>query len=288
MLSGWSLDPAGNGGARGMIMPRSSSGVRGTEPGLCPAPDPLIFLSWLSWIMNKTCAIVPAAGSGVRMGGTVPKQFLNLAGRPILSHTLSALSKLPFVSMILLVVAQGYVDKVRELVTEWRCGQESSLLPEVSIAAGGKERSDSVYNGLGMLPEECEWVMIHDAVRPFASPGLIKAVWEGARATGACIAAVPSTDTVKLAGDGIVRQTLSRDEVYLVQTPQVFRKQIVTEAYKRAVSEGWTGTDDASFVERVGSAVSIVEGERTNIKVTSPEDLRWAEWYLSVIGSGRR
>jgi 2-C-methyl-D-erythritol 4-phosphate cytidylyltransferase len=221
------------------------------------------------------------------MGGAVPKQFLNLAGRPILHHTLSALSELPFLSMVLLLVGEGYVTKAREVVAQWR-SEQTSHRPEISIALGGKERSDSVNNGLGMLPQECEWVMIHDAVRPFASPALIRAVWEGARATGACIAAVPSTDTVKLVRDGTVCQTLLRDEIWLVQTPQIFHKQIVTAAYKRAVSEGWTGTDDASFVERMGSPVSIVAGERTNIKVTSPEDLRWAEWYIATMGSGGR
>ena len=237
--------------------------------------------------MNDTCAIVPAAGSGVRMGGPIPKQFLNLAGRPLLAHTLSCLSRTPFLSKIFLMVAEGYVEKARELVGEWR-GEQKSSLPEVFIAPGGRERSDSVRNGLSMLPAECEWVMIHDAVRPFASPALIRAVCEGARAAGACIAAAPSTDTVKLVREGVVCQTLPRDEVWLVQTPQVFHRSIVTQAYERAVAEGWTGTDDASFVERAGSPVAIVTGERTNIKVTSPEDLQWAEWYISTTGSGRR
>ncbi|MGC9196698.1 MAG: 2-C-methyl-D-erythritol 4-phosphate cytidylyltransferase [Syntrophobacteraceae bacterium] len=231
--------------------------------------------------MHKTCAIVPAAGSGVRMGAAVPKQYLALAGRPVLAHTLDTLSELSFVSMILLLVGRGYVEKVRDLVAQWRSPQ-NVVCPEILVAEGGKERSDSVYNGLLMLPADCDWVMIHDAVRPFASPRLIEAVWEGARATGACIAALPSTDTVKLACEGIVQQTLSRDRVWLVQTPQVFGRQLLTSAYKRAVREGWSGTDDASFVERMGSAVTIVEGERTNIKVTSPEDLRWAQWYLSA------
>ncbi len=237
--------------------------------------------------MDKTCVIVPAAGSGLRMGAAVPKQYLALAGRPVLAHTLGTLCRLSFVSMILLLVGQGYVERVRDLAAQWASPQDG-MCPEILVAQGGKERSDSVYNGLLMLPSDCAWVMIHDAVRPFASPRLIEAVWEGARATGACIAALPSTDTVKLACEGVVRQTLSRDEIWLVQTPQVFDRQIVTAAYERAVSEGWSGTDDASFVERMGSAVSIVEGERTNIKVTSPEDLRWAQWYLSADSEGGR
>ncbi|MGA2939486.1 MAG: 2-C-methyl-D-erythritol 4-phosphate cytidylyltransferase [Syntrophobacteraceae bacterium] len=231
--------------------------------------------------MRKTCVIVPAAGSGTRMGGAIPKQFIQLAGKPLLAHTLSALANLPFISIIFLIVAEGHIPDAGEVVYGWS-RQRASSVPEVSIATGGAERRDSVYNGLKKLPAECDWVMIHDAVRPFASPGLITSVWEGARTFGACIAAIPSTDTVKHARDGVVRKTLSRDEIWLVQTPQVFRKQIVVAAYEKAVAAGWTGTDDASFVERMGVPVSIVHGERTNIKVTTPEDLQWAEWFLSV------
>ncbi|MGO9021388.1 MAG: 2-C-methyl-D-erythritol 4-phosphate cytidylyltransferase [Syntrophobacteraceae bacterium] len=231
--------------------------------------------------MPKTCVIVPAAGSGTRIGGAIPKQFIRLGGKPLLAHTLSTLANLPFISIVFLIVAEGHIPDAVEVVSGWS-RQRASHVPEISIIAGGAERRDSVYNGLKKLPAECDWVMIHDAVRPFASSGLIKAVWEGARTAGACIAAIPSTDTVKHARDGVVRQTLSRDEIWLVQTPQVFRKQIVLAAYEKAVSAGWTGTDDASFVERMGVPVSIVNGERTNIKVTTPEDLQWAEWFLSV------
>lgn len=231
--------------------------------------------------MPKTCVIVPAAGSGTRMGGAIPKQFIRLAGKPLLAHTLSALANLSFISIIFLIVAEEHIPDAGEVVSAWS-GQRTSSVPEISIIRGGAERRDSVYNGLKKLPAECDWVMIHDAVRPFASPGLIKTVWEGALTAGACIAAIPATDTVKHARDGIVLETLSRDEIWLVQTPQVFRKQIVVAAYEKAVAGGWTGTDDASFVERMGVSVSIVPGERTNVKVTTPEDLQWAEWFLSV------
>ncbi|MGO9314848.1 MAG: 2-C-methyl-D-erythritol 4-phosphate cytidylyltransferase [Syntrophobacteraceae bacterium] len=230
--------------------------------------------------MPKTCAIVPAAGSGTRMGSVKPKQFLHLSGKPILAHTLSALSSLPLISSIFLVVPEGYIPAAGEIVSAWSHQQYRST-PEISIVAGGAERRDSVYNGLMKLPAECDWVMIHDGVRPFASPSLIMAAWEGAQATGACIVAVPCTDTVKRARDGLVRETLSRDEIWLVQTPQVFRKQLIIGAYEKAIEAGWTGTDDASFVERLGVNVSIAMGERSNIKVTTPEDLRWAQWFLS-------
>jgi 2-C-methyl-D-erythritol 4-phosphate cytidylyltransferase len=230
--------------------------------------------------MPKICAIVPAAGSGARMGSVEPKQFLRLGGKPILAHTLSALSNLPLLSSIFLVVPEGYISAAGEIVSTWSRERRSGA-PEIFIVAGGAERRDSVYNGLMKLPAECDWVMIHDGVRPFASPGLIEAAWAGARVTGACIVAVPSTDTVKRVQDGLVRETLSRDEIWLVQTPQVFRKQLIVAAYEKAIEAGWTGTDDASFVERLGGSVSIALGERSNIKVTTPEDLQWAQWFLS-------
>ncbi len=114
------------------------------------------------------------------MGGAIPKQFIRLAGKPLLAHTLSALANLPFISIIFLIVAEEHISDAGEVVSAWS-GQRTSSVPEISIITGGAERRDSVYNGLKKLPAECDWVMIHDAVRPFASPGLIKAVWEGAR-----------------------------------------------------------------------------------------------------------
>jgi 2-C-methyl-D-erythritol 4-phosphate cytidylyltransferase len=214
------------------------------------------------------------------MGSARPKQFLDLAGKPILAHTLSALSSPGLISNIFLIVAEQQVPAAREIVSEWAAGQALDA-PEISVVPGGLERRDSVYNGLMELPADCGWVIVHDGVRPFASPGLIRAVWEGARQTGACIAAIPSIDTVKRACGGVVRETLSRDEILLVQTPQVFRKQIILAAYEKAVEAGWAGTDDASFVERMGGVVCVVEGERSNIKVTTKEDLEWARWFMS-------
>jgi 2-C-methyl-D-erythritol 4-phosphate cytidylyltransferase len=229
--------------------------------------------------MSTTCAIVPAAGSGIRMGGPGPKQFLHVAGKPVLTHTLDVLSSMSFISSIFLVVPEKHIQAADKLVSDW-VGTSPAPAREITIVAGGAERQDSVFNGLLKLPPECEWVLIHDGVRPFVSPGLITAVWEEARTTGASIAAVAATDTVKLAVDGRVRETLQRDRIWLVQTPQVFRKDIIMTAYGKAIEAGWTGTDDASLVERLGLPVSIVRGERSNIKLTTPEDLDWAEWFL--------
>ncbi|MHC1725702.1 MAG: 2-C-methyl-D-erythritol 4-phosphate cytidylyltransferase [Syntrophobacteraceae bacterium] len=229
--------------------------------------------------MSRTCAIVPAAGSGVRMGGNRPKQFLQLAGRPILAHTLSLLSGLSIISSIFLIVPEKHIATAGQIIRDWTRSSPANHAG-ISIVAGGAERQDSVYNGLRNLPRDCGWVLIHDGVRPFASPELVTAAWEGAQQTGASITAIPATDTVKRASQGVVRETLPRDEIWLVQTPQVFRKDIIVSAYDKAMEAGWKGTDDASFVERIGVSVSVVPGERSNIKVTNPEDLAWAEWFL--------
>ncbi|HOI93676.1 MAG TPA: 2-C-methyl-D-erythritol 4-phosphate cytidylyltransferase [Syntrophobacter fumaroxidans] len=225
--------------------------------------------------MSTTCAIVPAAGRGLRMGRDRPKQFLEIAGRSILLHTLDALAAAPFLAQTYLLVPEDFQDEARGLV----CGH-----PSVTVAAGGAERQDSVLNGLRSLPDECGWVLIHDGVRPFVSSALLEAAWKTAQLTGAAIAAVPVTDTVKRSQGGTVVETLNREEIWLVQTPQVFRRDIITSAYEAAVERGWVGTDDASFVERLNLPVSVVLGERTNVKVTTPEDLDWAQWFLSRSG----
>jgi 2-C-methyl-D-erythritol 4-phosphate cytidylyltransferase len=213
------------------------------------------------------------------MGCTTPKQFLEVAGTPILAHTLSALSSVSFIARILVVVPEKHIPAAGRVVTDWT-RTAAVTIPEIEIVTGGAQRQDSVYNGLLRLPSECEWVLIHDGVRPFASPGLITAAWQGARKTGASIVAVPATDTVKRAREETVLETIPRDQIWLVQTPQVFSREIIMAAYGKAMEAGWTGTDDASFVERLGVPVSIVHGERSNVKVTTPEDLKWAEWFL--------
>ena len=258
--------------------------------------------------MTETIAVIPAAGRGVRMGGDRPKQFLDVAGKPVLWHTLRTFLRVPFVSGIFLVVPADFRDRAETLANACRaecieglrtgaagngCGsfpvaacasQASFHVPYVRVLPGGAERQDSVYNALQNLPGRCEWVMIHDGVRPFASPKLIEETWLAAKKTGASIAALPATDTIKRVLDGKVVETISRDEIWLVQTPQVFRKDIILEAYEQARSAGLAGTDDAFFVERLGQHIVTVKGEATNVKVTAPGDLEWAEWYLGRKG----
>ncbi len=228
--------------------------------------------------MSKTCAIIPAAGRGLRMGRNKPKQFLEVSGKSLLSHTLDIFSKASFLSEIFLVVPQDFISEARELIQ----GFSDSIRDgsRFSVVVGGAERQDSVYNGLCRLPSDCDWVMVHDGVRPFASLKLLEKTWKAAQISGAAVAALSATDTVKRVLDAVVRETLPREEIWLVQTPQVFRKEILLRAYEEARKYGWVGTDDASFVERLQIPVSVVHGERSNIKVTTPEDLDWAAWYL--------
>ncbi|MGV8075538.1 MAG: 2-C-methyl-D-erythritol 4-phosphate cytidylyltransferase [Syntrophobacteraceae bacterium] len=228
--------------------------------------------------MSTTYAVVPAAGRGVRMGGDRPKQFLDLSRKPILLHTLHALSRAVFLSGIILAVPQDYVNEVERLL-EGERGQWSRDIP-ISVIAGGAERQDSVYNSLERLPAECEWVLIHDGVRPFASVRLMEETWTLAREMGAAIAALPATDTVKRVSGNRVVETLPREAIRLVQTPQVFRKDALKVAYDEARRQGWSATDDAGLMERIGMPVGVVVGERFNIKVTTPEDLLLAECLL--------
>jgi len=229
--------------------------------------------------MNNTCAVIPAAGAGLRMGGNRPKQFLSVSGKSILERTLETFCRLPFLSHVFLVVPRGHLKEASALSDAvWkRWGSRTRF----QVVEGGPERQESVYNGLQALPAQCHWVIVHDGVRPFASSTLIESTWRASHATGASIAALPATETIKVVVEGKVSRTLPREQLWLVQTPQVFRKSLLLEAFERAREEGWTVTDDASLVECLGATVAVVPGERTNIKVTTPEDLEWGEWFLS-------
>lgn len=237
---------------------------------------------------QTTCAIVPAAGRGLRMGMNTPKQFLKLSGQSVVARTVEALAAAPFLSGLFLVVPEDFLPAAREIADS----MATRLRPgcEITILAGGVLRQDSVFNALSRLPADCQWVLIHDGVRPFVSKDLLKRTLRGASHTGACIAALPATDTVKRVRGESVLETLPRDEIWLVQTPQVFRRDLLLEAYEEARRQGWEVTDDASLVERLGYSVTVVSGERTNIKLTTPEDLEWAAWRLSRFphpGEGR-
>jgi 2-C-methyl-D-erythritol 4-phosphate cytidylyltransferase len=219
----------------------------------------------------QTTAIVPAGGAGRRMGDPVPKQFHELAGRPVIIRTLQKLNLCPDISGILVAVPPEFIEKTEGILERWNIKKIIRVIP------GGKERQDSVRNALGRLSERTDLVLIHDAVRPFISVAKITECIETAGRLGAVILAVPSRNTVKEVRDRRVVKTLDRNLIWQVQTPQVFRRAWILDAYRKAGVSGPSATDDATLVERLGHEVHVVEGDENNIKITEKGDMILAQ-----------
>lgn len=222
----------------------------------------------------KYQVIIPAAGQGKRMKAGKNKLLLELEGRPILMHTLEVFEKDADCEGITLAVYQGDKETLEGLAERYRISKIKKMV------LGGKERQDSVYNALQSV-QNAEIVLVHDGARPFIAESVINELVQKAALRGAAIAAAPVKDTIKRAADGIVEETIERSSLWQVQTPQAFRMEILMDAHKRAVLEGFTGTDDASLVERLGEEVGIIESDYDNIKITTPEDLYFAEAILA-------
>ena len=221
----------------------------------------------------KTVAIIPAGGSGRRMGSGIPKQYLLLGGIPVLVRTLQVFQSSPVVDEIFLVVPEGDIPEVRNAIVG-----RYNLFKVSLIVAGGAERQDSVRNALAHLREEHGIVLVHDGVRSFVSGELIQRVVAAAEADGAVAVGVQVKDSVKeVTSAGWVIKTVTREGLWLTQTPQAFRKPLILAAYERAAADGFCGTDDASLVERMGVPVRMIPGDHDNIKVTTPEDLTLGE-----------
>ncbi len=233
--------------------------------------------------MVQSVAIIVAGGSGKRIAYDIPKQYLLLDGIPILGLTLIKFEKASSVSRIVLVVPKDDMDYVRDEIAD-----KYRILKVKHIQAGGETRQDSVRNGLEMVDDRDDVIVIHDGVRPFLSEKLIDLSIREAARSGAVIPVIPLKNTVKIVGeDGIIRETPGRHNLRLAQTPQAFKREIILEAYKSAYKEGFYGTDDASLVERMGGSVKTIPGSHDNIKITTPEDLALGELLLKKIGSGR-
>ncbi len=227
-------------------------------------------------LRGRVFAAIPAAGAGRRMGLGYSKSYATLADVPLLARTLRALLACPQLDHLWVAVRPEELDLCRRQVLE------PYLLAEaVTLVAGGEERQDSVERLLEALPPDRDLVLVHDGARPFVTPELVARVLLAADRNGAALAALPSTDTVKLTADGeTVKETLEREGVWLAQTPQAFHRDLLIGAYRTARREGHRGTDDASLVEAAGGSVTLVRGERGNLKVTTPEDMEFAEWVL--------
>ncbi|MGI6623699.1 MAG: 2-C-methyl-D-erythritol 4-phosphate cytidylyltransferase [Acetivibrionales bacterium] len=221
-------------------------------------------------------AIIVAAGKGSRMGLGYNKVFADLCGRPVLDHTISAFAASKLVGTLVLVISPDDEEKAANICMPYN--KEFNLI----MAYGGAERQDSVFNGLKVLPENVDVVLIHDGARPFVDRKIIEDSIYRAMVHGAACTGLPVKDTIKIVDDEkMVVSTPERSSLWQAQTPQAFKKNIIISAYKHAAENGIRVTDDAGAAEKAGYKVTMFEGNYKNIKLTSPEDFRMAEYFLT-------
>jgi 2-C-methyl-D-erythritol 4-phosphate cytidylyltransferase len=221
--------------------------------------------------MTVAGGIIVAAGSSTRMGG-VDKLLQPLGGRPLLAHSLAVFAGRPRIERLIVVASEANLEAVRAL---------AAYFAGISVVPGGARRRDSVLCGLQAL-EGCDIVVVHDGARPLVTAALIDAALDGALEAGAALCAVPVADTVKRANaTGLVEATVARDALWLAQTPQAFRAELLRRAHAATEVDA---TDDAALVELLGEPVRLVPGSRDNLKVTTPEDLALAEALIAARG----
>ncbi|HEY1262415.1 MAG TPA: 2-C-methyl-D-erythritol 4-phosphate cytidylyltransferase [Terriglobales bacterium] len=236
----------------------------------------------------KVVVIIPAAGLGTRMAsapesktkkGAPSKQFTELGGVPILIHTLRAFAASPEVSEIVVALRRSEMDSFSSRL------KKEGLKKKIQLVEGGEHRQQSVAQALSKVQAgQDDIVLVHDAVRPFVTPGITDAVIRAAAKYGAAIAGLPASDTIKqverTAEGAVIKATVPREKIVLAQTPQGFRYPVLKKAFDEAGADGFVGTDEASLVERSGHEVAVVMGSARNIKITTPGDLELAEFYL--------
>ncbi|MBT9330083.1 2-C-methyl-D-erythritol 4-phosphate cytidylyltransferase [Paracidobacterium acidisoli] len=232
----------------------------------------------------RVFVILPAAGLGTRMAAghstAAPKQFLELAGVPILIHALRAFEQISEVKELYVAVRATEKERLAAQIAEY------GLAKKVRVVEGGDTRQESVSNALHSLDcEEDDIVLVHDAVRPLIEPGIIYRVIEAVERHGAAIVGLPAVDTIKqverTADGAIITATIPREYIVQAQTPQGFRCGLLKRAFAEAAQDEFAGTDEASLVERAGAQVAVIAGSASNIKITQPGDLELAEFYLS-------
>jgi 2-C-methyl-D-erythritol 4-phosphate cytidylyltransferase len=219
--------------------------------------------------------LIPATGSGKRMGSSRNKLLLNLLGQSILSWTISSATFSNSISWI------GIISQPEDRVYFEEILAQLKLNKPVQLINGGSTRQESVYNGLGALPATAEQVLIHDGARCLATPSLFDSCAETLGSTDGLIAAVPVKDTIKVVNENnIIQSTPDRRQLWAAQTPQGFNVKLLKQCHLQARSKGWEVTDDAALFEKCGLEVLIVQGEETNLKITTPQDLAIAEFIL--------
>jgi 2-C-methyl-D-erythritol 4-phosphate cytidylyltransferase len=217
----------------------------------------------------KIVAIVPAAGSGTRIGGEVKKQFLPLKGKPILAYTLQQFEHCPDIDEVALAVPDSAVVDIENIIHRYHLHKVNKVI------VGGVKRQDSVRNVLKRLVlKDSDIVLVHDGVRPFIETKRISHLIKVAKEHSAAVLAVQPKDTIRRStGGGFFDQTLDRTALWLIQTPQAFRAKLLLRAFEKAQKDRFYSTDEAALVERLGIKARIVEGSYDNIKITTPEDL---------------
>ncbi len=223
--------------------------------------------------MSKNCVVIAAAGRGKRMGLDMNKQYIEVHGRPILALTVQSFEDCSHIDEIVIVANENEIEYCKKSIID-----KYSFKKVKAVVPGGETRQQSVFNGLNQVSVDCGIVLIHDGARPFIMQESIMACINAAGTFGAACAAVPVKDTIKLADAGsFVDKTIDRSDLWQIQTPQAFKYGLIMEAHRRALSEGFDGTDDAMLAERLGYKVKLVMSDYYNIKITTREDLIFAE-----------
>ncbi len=231
---------------------------------------------------DRVAVLIPAAGMGKRMAKDRQKQFLMFGDMPVLAHTLKVFEGVDEVTEIIVIAPKGEegfcLDKI---VEKYRIHKVTKVI------AGGKERQDSVYNGLKLISDDTDFVIVHDGVRPFVTKDIIKRSIELVREFDGVVAGIPAKDTIKRVSDDMfVEATMNRAHLWLIQTPQTFKYKIINEAYNKAYINDYYGTDDASLVERLGYKIKVIMDNYENIKITTAEDMLFAEMIYKNRGKG--
>ena len=217
----------------------------------------------------KVSAIIPAAGSGERFGEE--KQFKLLSGRPLFFHTLKLFLQSDYIDEIIVAVPSANVDSTHRDVLSMSAGKP------VKVVAGGTRRQDSVKNGIDVSDSHSTLVCIHDAARPFVTEDLIQRSISACEFADGAVVGIPSKDTVKFSENGLVKETLDREKIWLAQTPQCFHKNKLLQALYYAETENLTGTDESALMEAMGFSIKLVDGDSNNFKITTKDDWIRAE-----------
>jgi 2-C-methyl-D-erythritol 4-phosphate cytidylyltransferase len=228
---------------------------------------------------QRVAALIPAAGRGLRMGGMIPKPYLRLGAREILAHTLDVFEACAAIDEVWIIIAPEHISFCQQTIVE-RYGYRKVK----GVVTGGTTRQESVWNGLQHLGDRVDLVVVHDGVRPFVTEAILRDTLSHAVRYGAAIAAVPVKDTLKRVSEaGDVEATVSRDRLWRVQTPQAFQRSLLQAAFLHAREQGVTVTDEAALLESLGRVVKVVLGIESNIKVTTPDDLLFAENVIRTL-----